>query len=74
MLLSYVFAKSEMIISCSDIILSRYSSVAILFVHRTISRHSAHAALSFTGWHINLKPRTVKFFVIKIDTPPFIHV
>ena len=34
--LFYVFALSEMIISCSDIILSRYSSVAISFVHRTI--------------------------------------
>ena len=27
-----------------------------------------------TGWHISLKTPTVKFFVIKIDTSPFIHV
>ena len=47
--LFYVFAKSEMIISCSDITLSRYSSVAISFVHRTISRQAAHVAVSFVS-------------------------
>ena len=45
----YVFALSEMIILCSDIILSRYSSVAISFVYQTISRHAAHVALSFVS-------------------------
>ena len=47
--LFYVFALSAMIISCSDIILSRYSFVAISFIYQTISRHAAHVALSFVS-------------------------
>ena len=57
--LFYVFALSEMIISCSDVILSRYSSVAISFVHRTILRHSSIGAILTVrkASHLNIKTK-----------------
>ena len=42
---------------CSDIVLSRYSSVAISFVHRTISRHAAHVAVSFVSQYRSVTAR-----------------
>ena len=42
------------ILFCRDIVLSRYSSVAMSFVHQTISRNAAHVAVSFVSRYSSL--------------------